>query len=510
MIRPCGLLRSVFAQVALLAAALLTCSAHAEEWKTIRERWYAMELESAPFGWLSETVEESEGQYRTSTETQMVLVRADATVQIQLRSAFVETKAGEPVSLHFHQVMSTSAVETTWAWEDEKVVRTTRGSDRELRDELPAPQGEWLTPMEVHRFVKERRSAGAKEISYRAIDPQAGIDPIGYSSTLESSGTVTHDGREIPVTIWKSTSETMPGMPSRDTISSDGELLSSVAKLHVGEVTTRLTTKEKAQAFKPGRMPDIMSKTFIAPSKPIQRAHETRTMKLRLRVREGEMPQLPSAGAQRVTMGADGSSAEVVVDIDQPQAATAEEIANAGFLAVSPMVDWKDPLIEKLAPRAIREVKDGSTMEKVDAMRQYVFRHINVKGLDQAFASGSETARTKRGDCSEHAVLLCTLLRANGVPARVACGLVYADQFAGHADIYGWHMWTQALVDGTWIDVDATLGQRYHAAHILTGVSAMNSGIVDDSLGTLIALMGNMDVEVLEVGYEKPAPGAGQ
>ena len=40
------------------------------------------------------------------------------------------------------------------------------------------------------------------------------------------------------------------------------------------------------------------------------------------------------------------------------------------------------------------------------------------------------------------------MLRADGIPARVASGLVYADGFLGSRDIFGWHMWTQALIDG--------------------------------------------------------------
>ena len=39
-------------------------------------------------------------------------------------------------------------------------------------------------------------------------------------------------------------------------------------------------------------------------------------------------------------------------------------------------------------------------------------------------------ARTRSGDCSEHAVLLTALLRARGIPARVSHGLVYLEQRA--------------------------------------------------------------------------------
>ena len=99
-------------------------------------------------------------------------------------------------------------------------------------------------------------------------------------------------------------------------------------------------------------------------------------------------------------------------------------------------------------------------------------------------------------------MLLCAMLRAEEIPARVAVGLVYADEFLGHRDIFGWHMWTQALIDGRWVDLDATLGRRYHAAHVLTAVSSLAQGGIDATFASTLMLMGNLQIDVIDVGYE--------
>ena len=122
--------------------------------------------------------------------------------------------------------------------------------------------------------------------------------------------------------------------------------------------------------------------------------------------------------------------------------------------------------------------------------------------MQTAFAAASETARTKEGDCSEHGVLLCALLRADGIPARVATGLVYADAFAGAQGIFGWHMWTQALIDGKWVDFDATLPVRYNATHVLTSTSSLADGLGAADMGSVIQLIGNLEIEVVDVQYE--------
>jgi transglutaminase-like putative cysteine protease len=145
-------------------------------------------------------------------------------------------------------------------------------------------------------------------------------------------------------------------------------------------------------------------------------------------------------------------------------------------------------------------------MARAQALRRFVHEHITAKNLDTAFATASETARMKRGDCSEHAVLLCALLRAAEIPARTASGLVYADAFAGERDLFGWHMWTQALIGGKWVDLDATLPVRYDAAHVLVGTSSLAEGMGDADLSHLLILLGNLEIEVLEVNGEPIAP----
>ena len=134
---------------------------------------------------------------------------------------------------------------------------------------------------------------------------------------------------------------------------------------------------------------------------------------------------------------------------------------------------------------------------KAEAMRAFVFEYVSDASLDVPFATASETARTRAGDCSEHAVLLAALLRAADIPARVASGLVYVDQFAGAEGIFGWHMWTQAIVDGKWIDLDATLPVRHHAGHIITNVSNLAGGMGSDQ-GSMLALIGNLEIEIIE------------
>jgi transglutaminase-like putative cysteine protease len=222
---------------------------------------------------------------------------------------------------------------------------------------------------------------------------------------------------------------------------------------------------------------------------------------LNVEVKEGSMPDLPSAGAQQVKAAQDGTTATLTININDGRPAGASQTADSAYLDTSAMVDARDPLIKALAAKAVGYA-GADPLERAEAMRAFVHTYVKEKGLDTAFASASETAQLRSGDCSEHAVLLCAMLRAEGIAARVAIGLVYTDSFLGREGIFGWHMWTQALIEGRWVDLDATLPRRYHAGHVLTGTSALGEGALAAELATSIMLIGNLRIEVVDVGYE--------
>ena len=200
------------------------------------------------------------------------------------------------------------------------------------------------------------------------------------------------------------------------------------------------------------------------------------------------------------------------------------------------------------------------------ALRDLVHTHISSKHLSTAYASASETARTGSGDCTEHAVLLAALLKARGIPARVCHGLVYVEQGAsaisgvadaddadaaaaaagaGEDDLgervvnaavgangdtgpvhpatdaaaasnaakaaaknpnargqFGWHMWSQAMVNGRWIDLDATLHVPFSVGHVLVGTSSMSDKEAHNNHMQMAALIGNLEIDLLGVSHE--------
>src|SRR4029077_17623547 len=82
-----------------------------------------------------------------------------------------------------------------------------------------------------------------------------------------------------------------------------------------------------------------------------------------------------------------------------------------------------------------------------------------------------QAARDLSGDCRNHALLLAALCRAEGIPARIAIGLLYVDK--AKQPQMGFHMWTEVYLDGQWLGLDAILGKA--------GVAASHIKIADHS-----------------------------
>jgi transglutaminase-like putative cysteine protease len=160
------------------------------------------------------------------------------------------------------------------------------------------------------------------------------------------------------------------------------------------------------------------------------------------------------------------------------------------WLAAEPRLEADHPELRAWVAAQRGAAADGSP-ELAERLRLAVRAHITAKGLDQADAGALDTLRSRSGDCTEHAHLLCAALRSAGIPARVVVGVVYA------ADYGGWvgHAWVEAHAGG-WLHLDAAYPgiprTRYLALAEVAGadggigrVAAALAGIAGGAVETL-------------------------
>ena len=252
------------------------------------------------------------------------------------------------------------------------------------------------------------------------------------------------------------------------------------------------TTREVALAEASGPALDLGLSTSVRLAAPILRAHETTLVRYRVELADGDPAQVFPQGPSQQVRSLGPHLAEVTVRAIRPSdgrvagpqpAAANDSPPTEADRQPRPLVQSDDPLIVGLAAEAAGDERDPWRASV--RLEQFVKQTIRSKNFSQAFSSAGEVARSREGDCTEHAVLLAAMARARGIPARVAMGLVYSEPPGGEP-MLAFHMWTEVNIAGRWIPLDATLG--------LGGIGAGHLKLAQSSLAGVDALAGFLPI----------------
>lgn len=460
------------------------------------EFWYAISLGGKHAGYQRETrTRDADGTQTTAQEAVFVIRRGTLKVRNRIEASFTETKDHTPISMRVTRELGSSPVVEEYTFRKDAVEVISHQDGRKLVQTRPRPSGEWLTPAQAENLIRLRQTSGAKQIVVRAIDPSVGLEPSTDTYALQGKETLDVLGKKVPVWKYALTSSKLPGITQTVSLDERARLVRVEMDAAGDRMETIASTREAALRESEG--PEIMVATFVKPDRPIREARRVQRAAYTLSVPKGELPDLPTAAAQTFTR-IDAGSGRVEVDVDRRP--ITDDGSDPAYLAASSAMNTQDEEIRSLSAKAVR----GATTptEKAAAVRRFVRDHIREKNLGSGFATASEVARSRSGDCTEHAVLAAALLRSAGVPARVASGLVYADQFSGEREVFAYHMWAQAFIEqdgkGTWIDVDATLPESpsFDATHIALVTSSLKEGEFERSMVNIAKVLGVLKVKV--------------
>ena len=467
------------------------------------DRWFTISMDGQRAGWMHMSQATAEGRVTTTSQMSFSLRRGEELISIRYDTTFVETVSGQPIRAVSRDEIGAEPVTIEYTFEPDAVtVVTTRRGRTTTRTESK-PEGTWLPPAAAGEFLARRLAAGATQITIRTIDPGTGLTPVIVSRTVKGREEFRVLGKDVPVFRCEAAYSSQPGVTATELLDERGLLVRSESSM--GEIRIEAIVSTRRAALERFRAPELMRSTFITPSREIPAPRRARAATYVLRVPDGSIRVLSQSVQQ--TDQIDERSVRVVVNLAEPLDAGVDMdggVAAANFLKPSRWLDAADPVVMQLARRATRDGPDDPA-GRAEAMRRFVNQHVSEKALDLGFASASEVARDGRGDCTEHAVLLAAMLRADGIPSRVVSGLIYATRFAGESGVFAFHMWTQALVEtdsgARWVNLDATLpgGVSFDATHIAVATSALSDERSGDALLPVAELLGRLSIEVEKV-----------
>jgi len=461
--------------------------------------FYRVSIGGAPAGRL-ETVESHTADLRTTAfDLELEFERAGLGQGLGMSSRFVETKDGVPVEAWSQQRLGSTPVETTYRFTAEGVEIESRQGESTFHRTLPKRSG-WLPPAAAEdattRAMAAALAGGPQVFKVTSMDPLLGAEPMTTTWELEAQGEeLVLDGRRFRTSRWRQTQDLAPQVPSVVWLDAEGELRRTRTEMAGMDMLIEWTASEpklgEAGAAAGGSpagvaRPEVMVQTFLRPDHPLAEARSLRRAVYELR---GKDLNLPEVGYQRVEKTVQGL--RLIVDMASPREENLSAEALAPYLRPSVYINHENAKVRELHQRALAEAPKGEgPAARAERLRRFVGRYLVSKDLRSVLATASEVAENASGDCTEHAVLLAALLRAEGIPSRVVFGLIYVDSFAGEREIFGYHMWTQAYLSGRFVDLDATLAQPFDAAHISLGTSALEEessslAVMNNSMQTL-------------------------
>ena len=259
---------------------------------------------------------------------------------------------------------------------------------------------------------------------------------------------------------------------------------------------------DKAFAFSDVDIVDFLEKLSIASPVKLTNLHTIESASYTLKPTTDNKLELPVSDSQRVEPSETGMIVTVTnltpaKDIPFPYKGDDPDALDA--LKATDYLQCDNEKIIEMAKQAIKGAPDTAAAAK--QIEAFVDGYITQKDLSVGYASASEVAQTRQGDCSEHAVFATAMCRAVGIPARIVCGIVYADSFLSKQSIFGGHMWTEVYIGDTWVGLDATRSEQqgFGPGHIAL---ARGNGDPTDFFG-LVNTLGCFKIEKITLNNKE-------
>lgn len=354
---------------------------------------------------------------------------------------------------------------------------------------------EFHSPSYLDRYFKESPMKPGEKKTFSMLLPEYNKITEVTLSALDFETVELAGGKQEKCLHVQMERSLLPGVVFDLYVSESGEIPKTASDFLGSTMLTYIVSKEDALKEISGKELDLAVQTLIK-VKSIPRAHESGKAVYQLTLKDGDPSEFLAQGDTQQVKKLNEKSAELTVVKAAVPAQFSKNKVDPEYLNPTQFIQSDDPQIIKYAADAVQAEKNP--WNKATLMERYVYRNMRKKNFSTALASASEVAKKMEGDCTEHAILLAAMLRAQNLPSRVVVGMVYIPSRSS----FGGHMWTEVFLDNRWIPLDATLGRG--------GIGGGHIKISDSSLADnapapltifipLLQVVGKLSIEVVDI-----------
>ncbi len=284
-------------------------------------------------------------------------------------------------------------------------------------------------------------------------------------------------------------------------VDATGQVLKQDVDL-LGGMTTYRTTEAGAKADGPLKRSvnyDQIRNTIIKVARVITNPYQTKYVKYQLTLKDGDPADVfPNDARQTLQPAGDGKSAALIVQTAGPNdGAAGSPTVDPEFLRPNGIITSDHDRVKRLAQRAVGSAVDP--WDKAVKINHWVFDNMR-SNFETTFAPASEAALNLTGDCTEHSVLAAAMSRSQGIPSRVAVGLIFVDDPKFPSKGFGFHMWHEVYVNQRWVALDSSFDQSsVDATHIKLSESSLEGVSPFVSFLPILRVQGKLTIDPVEL-----------
>ncbi|MBY0587610.1 transglutaminase-like domain-containing protein [bacterium] len=347
-----------------------------------------------------------------------------------------------------------------------------------------------LGPYAQDESLRKDRLTPGQTRSFRTFLPELNVVSNRTLRAKELGDTTLADGTKANLLQVIETSDAAP-IESTLWLDEEGQTRRMSLPLAGFQMTTYRSTKEDALQATVAGNTDLGYQTLVKPDKPVPHAHSLASATYRLRFSDDQAASAITESPHQKILSRQGSTLDVRIQRARPENKPSPSPGDE-FLGSNTYIQPDNPKIQAVAKEVTKGFEDP--WEKATLLEAWVDQNMSNQDFSIGFASSNEIIDTRRGDCTEHAVLLAALCRAEGIPARVAMGLVYLEQ----SESFGYHMWTEVFVGGDWYSIDGTIGHgSIGAGHIKIADGSLKGVDANSTFLPIFKVIGKLQIDLL-------------
>jgi hypothetical protein len=463
----------------VLAAILMTFMAQAEE------EFLGIYMSGNKIGYSSYNTHPdtlgSEKVIRTDSKTVLDAALLGAAMKMRMEGSTWANSAGKPLKMHFTMTSAGRTQKIVALFNAKTAEIDVSNGGQDTHRSLPIPGDGVIVDDPLELVVAGKTPTGGKKTIY-VLDPTT-VSFMKTDVVVVGPGSTTVKGKKISATHIQIID---PRITMDVYVSTKGDLIKAEA------IGMEMIPESRAVAL------NGTGKTAYKPSSDLAFATSLKTDKkisdpaaltgLTLRLTGKDLSRLPSDEHQSVKRAGDGW----VIDVHPPKLSQPNSAVIAEVGKQKP--EWLKPTLNipsgsetfrQLASRLLKE--ETKVIPAAIAVKNYVHSIMRPNAGIGVLRDATEVLASKEGVCRDYAILTATLMRASGIPARLASGVVnWQGDFFYHAWVEIW--------DGTkWVGIDSTVPeQQMSASHV-----KLADGNVEDAFA--FTFLDKVKIEVLDI-----------